>query len=101
MKANIIILFILLLTVSLGNAQSVKEENKVVEATEIIVVESNDDTKSEEIIIIEEESDLIDNVEFEAILARSTSDIRIYLNRERNISNIGLLFPTIEKRVKA
>jgi len=99
MKTNIIILLILLLTVSIGNAQSTDKENNVVEATEVVTTESNENGVSNE--VIEEKSDLIDNVEFEAILARSTSDIRSYLNRERNISNIGLLFPSIEKRVKA
>ena len=97
MKTNFILLIILLLTVSFGNAQSIEKEglktNKVI-AAELI---NNNDTEEK----ITEDSKLIDNVEFEAILARSTSDIRSYLNRERNISNIGLLFPNIEERVKA
>ena len=97
MKTNFILLIILLLTVSFGNAQSIEKEglktNKVI-AAELI---NNNDTEEK----ITEDSKLIDNVEFEAILARSTSDIRSYLNRERNISNIGLLFPNIEERVKS
>jgi hypothetical protein len=99
MKTNFIILLILLLTVSVGNAQSVDSENVVVKTSEIVSVEDN--AKQVTVDTVEEDNTLIDTVEFEAILARTTSDIRSYLNRERNISNIGLLFPTIEKRVKA
>ncbi|GAL77975.1 hypothetical protein JCM19274_4474 [Algibacter lectus] len=99
MKTNFIILLILLLTVSVGNAQSVDSENVAVKTSEIVSVEDN--AKQDAVNTVEEDNTLIDTVEFEAILARTTSDIRSYLNRERNISNIGLLFPTIEKRVKA
>ena len=99
MKTNFIILLILLLTVSVGNAQSGDIENVVVKTSEIVSVEDN--AKQVTVDTVEEDNTLIDTVEFEAILARTTSDIRSYLNRERNISNIGLLFPTIEKRVKA
>ncbi|WP_405296280.1 hypothetical protein [Algibacter sp. Ld11] len=99
MKTNFIILLILLLTVSVGNAQSTNNENVIVKTNEIVSVE--EDSKLDTVKTVEQESKLIDAVEFQAILARTTSDIRSYLNRERNISNIGLLFPTIEKRVKA
>ncbi|MDO7138704.1 hypothetical protein [Algibacter lectus] len=99
MKTNFIILLILLLTVSVGNAQSVDSENVAVKTSEIVSVE--DTEKRVTVDTVDEDNTLIDTVEFEAILARTTSDIRSYLNRERNISNIGLLFPTIEKRVKA
>ena len=99
MKTNIIILLILLLTVSVGNAQSGDNENAVVKTSKIVSVD--DDTKLDTVNTVDEDNTLIDTVEFESILARTTSDIRSYLNRERKISNIGLLFPTIEKRVKA
>ncbi|MCL5129759.1 hypothetical protein [Algibacter sp. L4_22] len=99
MKTNFIILLILLLTVSLGNAQSEKNEKLVIETSEISSVENN--TKQDIVETVEEDNLLIDNEEFQAIMARTTSDIRSYLNRERNISNIGLMFPSMEKRVKA
>ena len=34
-------------------------------------------------------------------IARSSSDIRIFLNRERKVENIKLLFPKINKARKA
>ena len=99
MKTNFIILLILLLTVAVGNAQSGDSDNVVVKTSKIVSVE--DDKKLDTVNTVDDNNTLIDTVEFEAILARTTSDIRSYLNRERNISNISLLFPTIEKRVKA
>lgn len=99
MKTNFILLLILLLTVSIGNAQSIDTENVVVKSSEIVSVEKVE--KQDTLKTVEVKNELIDTAEFEAILARTTSDIRSYLNRERNISNIGLLFPSIEKRVKA
>ncbi|GAA4270539.1 hypothetical protein [Hyunsoonleella aestuarii] len=88
MKTRFYILIVLLLSFTLGNAQSeapiVKEEVKtIVSQTEI-----NDDAV------------IIDSLELKEVIAR-TSDIRSFLNRERKVENIKLVFPKINKARKA
>ncbi len=84
MKTNFYILFILLLSFSAIGAQNeVKTDN----------VETNV-TVSE----IKEATVIIDTVKIKETIARSNSDIRIYLNRERKVENIKLLFPKLNKR---
>ena len=84
MKTNFYILFILLLSFSAIGAQNeVKTDN----------VETNV-TASE----IKEATVIIDTVKIKETIARSNSDIRIYLNRERKVENIKLLFPKLNKR---
>ncbi|MDN3665382.1 hypothetical protein ACFFU1_15520 [Algibacter miyuki] len=99
MKTTFITLLILLLTVSVGHAQSNKTEDVVVEVSKTISVENN--KKQAATTTVETKTIIKDSAEVEAILAKSTSDIRSYLNRERQVSNIGLLFPSLAKRVKA
>ncbi len=41
---------------------------------------------------------IIDTVKIKEAIAKSSSDIRIYLNRERKVDNIKLVFPKINKR---
>ncbi|MDD7885005.1 hypothetical protein [Flavivirga sp. 57AJ16] len=102
MKTNTYILLILLLSFSFGIAQS--DTNKI-EANSVIPVSVN----NEEVVIVkdnavktvkEHDTLLIDAKELRASMAR-TSDIRLYLNRVRNVENIRLLFPKINKPVKA
>ena len=104
MKTNYYILFILLLSFSFANAQStetvVKEESTTsvsvsVDNNEVIVL----DTLSTKVI---ENNDLIlDADKVKESIAKSSSDIRIYLNRLRNVDNIKLVFPKMNKDKRA
>lgn len=104
MKTNFYILLILLLTFSFGNAQS---ENVSIENNVISVSETNEDvsiaidTLSLSVENKKEEVLLIDATELKENIARTNSDIRIYLNRKRKVNNIKLLFPKINKVTKA
>lgn len=92
MKTNFYILIVFLLTVSLGHAQST-EEAKNVESVKTVTVDDN--------VTKENEGVLIDASELKETIARSASDIRIYFNRQRKVGNISLVFPKINKAVKA
>lgn len=105
MKTNFYILLILLLTFSFGNAQSENRSvevktNSVISASEIndevsVTVDAlSVENKKEEVL-------LIDATELKENIARTNSDIRIYLNRKRKVNNIKLLFPKINKVTKA
>lgn len=85
------LLLILTLSFSFANAQST-DVKEVSPAT--VVTESSKEVSTENTIILEP------SIIKEAI-ARSSSDIRIYLNRERKVQNIKLLFPKINKARKA
>lgn len=90
---TIYILLILLLSFSVANAQEKTTELKVVSVNELHVnpiSEMNVSMASELIISKELNSS-------NEVIARSSSDIRIYLNRVRNVQNINLLFPKIYK----
>ena len=103
MKANIYILLIFLLAFSFGNAQSITEVVKV-ETNSIISVSENDkQVIVENTVNTVNENDviLIDASEIKESIARSSSDIKLYFNRLRNIDNLNLLFPKINKEVKA
>ena len=107
MKTNYYILLILLLSFSLGNAQSdeailVSSINDTISVSETnnndtVVVEtiSTVETKKQDLIII------IDTDKVNESLARSSSDIRIYLNRLKNVDNLNLLFPKMNKAKRA
>ncbi|PWH83007.1 hypothetical protein DIS18_00160 [Algibacter marinivivus] len=103
MKTNFYILLILLLTFSFGNAQSTStvveiETNKTISVSledEIATVIAEVNT------IKENDSLLIDATKVNETIARSSSDIRVYLNRKRKVSNIGLVFQGINKAVRA
>jgi len=77
--------------VSLGNAQSAVEVKNVETVTAVAV----EDHKENNIKVL-----LIDAAELKETIARSTSDIRIYFNRQRKVGNITLVFPKINKAVK-
>lgn len=95
MKTNFYILLVLLLSFSLGNAQSNSEVvNR--EITNTVSVSNDDDNK-----VKENDSLLINVNELKGSIARTNSDIRIYLNRERKAGNISFVFPKINKAVKA
>lgn len=103
MKTNFYILLILLLSFSLGNAQSAPavvevESNKTISfsnAGDIATVIAAVNT------IKENDSLLIDANKVNETIARSSSDIRIYLNRKRKVSNIKLVFKEISSSARA
>ncbi|MEN3324836.1 hypothetical protein VP395_13945 [Mariniflexile soesokkakense] len=89
MKTNFYILIIFLLAFSFGNAQS---------TTETV----NDEiTNTVSVSTVENEVILIDASEVKESIARSNSDIKLYFNRLRNVDNLNLLFPKINKAIKA
>ena len=94
-------LLILLLSFTVANAQEQTNEVKVVTVNEL-----NVNTISSEITIEfsnniqEAQTTVIENKESNTtneVIARSSSDIKLYLNRVRNVQNINLLFPKIYK----
>ncbi|GAA3618746.1 hypothetical protein [Flavivirga jejuensis] len=104
MKANIYILLILLLSFSFGNAQSTTEITKKA-PNKVILVSVNNETvtaTTNNLVETVKENDvlLIDATELKESIARSTSDIRLYFNRIRNVENIKLLFPKMNKIIK-
>ncbi len=103
MKTNFYILLTLLLITSIGNAQSETVEVKVNNV--ISVSEMNDDVLVDTVSIENEKEAvlLINGTELKEAIARTNSDIRIYLNRvnEKKVDNIKLLFPQINKASKA
>ncbi|PKQ44301.1 hypothetical protein [Confluentibacter flavum] len=96
MKTNYILL-ILLLSFSFASAQDNVEAKKI-EST--VMVSQNNEEVSLNANDSETVSTIKEDVTTEATLVRSNSDIRIYLNRLRNVENIDLLFPKINKTVK-
>ncbi|PLB20706.1 hypothetical protein [Mariniflexile rhizosphaerae] len=103
MKTNVYILLIFLLAFSFGNAQSTTEVVKV-ETNNTVSVSENDKQVTVENTVSTvnvNEAILIDASEVKESIARSSSDIRLYFNRLRNIDNLNLLFPKINKEVKA
>ena len=99
------LLIVLMLAFSMGYAQNT-ELDQTIESSKTISV-SNDDTiisfsndnKSD--TIKENDSMLIDSSKLKTTISRSSSDIRIYLNRKRKAGNISFVFPKINKAVKA
>lgn len=103
MKTNIYILLILLLSFSIANAQE-----KTASAKAATVNELNVNTlvlKAAPIVSAIQNTDSAnlneDTKSTTQVIARSASDIRIFLNRERNLENIDLLFPKIYKEEMA
>lgn len=103
MKTNFYILIISLFSFAFGNAQSTTEVIKV-EISNTVSVSQEDKQVSVEIITTTENENvviLIDASEVKESIARSSSDIKLYFNRLRNVDNINLLFPKMNKAVKA
>ncbi len=98
MKTNFYILLILLLSFSFASAQ----ENVVKAEAENTISVSNDNGN---VIVDKDSTDTTtnikgveaDTVEVKENVARTNSDIRIYLNRVRKVENIKWLFPKINK----
>ncbi|WP_142783275.1 hypothetical protein [Changchengzhania lutea] len=103
MKANLNILLILLLTVSLGNAQSINEDVLInsLDSISNTQIEKYTSVLQDSLTIkhpVKKNDILIDAAEAKANIARSSSDIRVYLNRLRKVGNISLLFPKLNRR---
>ena len=92
MKTNFYLLLIFLLAFTFGNAQS---------TTETVKVEINNTVSVSETATNTTEEMLIDASEIKESIARSTSDIKIYFNRLKNVDNLNLLFPKINEQFKA
>lgn len=102
MKTRLYILLVLILSFSYAGAQSTTKEVKVEANKTITVLEENEETVVEnDTLNIKEEVLLISEEELRASIAGTASDIRTYFNRERNVDNIKLLFPKINKAKKA
>lgn len=103
MKTNVYILLIFLLAFSFGNAQSTTKVVKVETNNTVSVSENDKEVTVENTVstVNVNEAILIDASEVKESIARSSSDIRLYFNRLRNIDNLNLLFPKINKEVKA
>tara|TARA_R110002096_G_scaffold106741_4_gene234471 strand:- start:3439 stop:3756 length:318 start_codon:yes stop_codon:yes gene_type:complete len=105
MKTNFYIVLTLLLTISVGNAQSETIGTEAKTNNVISVSEMNDEV-SVDTLGVENKNEavlLINASELKETIARTNSDIRIYLNRvnEKKVDNIKLLFPQINKVKKA
>ena len=103
MKTNFYILLILLLSFSFANAQ--ETTSAVVEELTIIEnnVENSDSEISNEVLNSENTETIVNKNKEESnetneVIVKSSSDIRIYLNKERNVQNINLIFPKVYKK---
>ncbi|TWO32687.1 hypothetical protein E1J38_007415 [Seonamhaeicola sediminis] len=100
MNKRVYILLVFVLSFAFANAQSTATEvnvetTKTVSVSEDNVEVVNETLKTKQDVLIISEEDLRESI------ARTSSDIRTYFNRERNVENIKLLFPTINKAKKA
>lgn len=84
MKTNFYILFFFLISFSALSAQNKVKNDK--ETIKVTVSEAKEATV------------IIDTVKIKEAIAKSSSDIRIFLNRERKVENIKLVFPKINRR---
>ena len=94
MKTNFYIILFFLLSFSYANAQEKSTSLKVVSVNELHVNTISLTTQNS--IEFKENTDSNNK-----IIARAASDIRILLNRDRNLENINLLFPKIYKEIVA
>lgn len=95
MKTNFYILVVLLLSFSFANAQD-NVEGKKAESNVIVSENTQEVSTSANVEEVATETSTI-----ESNVARTNSDIKVYLNRLRNVENIDLLFPKMNKTVKA
>jgi hypothetical protein len=100
MKTNYILL-ILLLSFSFASAQTEVVSTETQTNNTVSVFEVNDEitanVDSAKAGVNENDAVLIEAEKVKESVARSSSDIRIYLNRMRNVDNINLLFPNLNK----
>ncbi|MCH4551021.1 MULTISPECIES: hypothetical protein [Aestuariibaculum] len=94
MKTNIYILIVFLFSVSFVGAQNTNETSNVSNGNKEVVTPSVDNTNESEVLFI-------DASEIREAVAKSTSDIRKYFNKTRNVDNLSLLFPKMNKAEKA
>ena len=93
MKTNFYIILFFLLSFSYANAQEKAATIKVVTVNELHVNNTVSLTTQDSIALV-----AIKNTGANGkTIARSFSDFRILLNRDRNLENINLLFPKIYK----
>ena len=105
MKTNYCILLITLFSFSLGNAQSEATSIEIESNSIVSISKMNNDVVETFNTILnvvdKKEQTLIDASELKNTLSRTNSDIRTFLNRERKVDNIKMLFPKINKALKA
>lgn len=98
MNNKFYIFLVLVLGFTFANAQSVDKTTVETEKTVVVSNETkevlNNTTNTENVLIISEE-------ELKETIAATASDIRTYFNRERNVDNIKLLFPKLNKQIQA
>ena len=97
-------ILILLLSFSFANAQSTEMVNNEETITNVSVSDNNDNVVVLDSIsntVIEKNELILDATKLKENIARSSSDIRIYLNRLRNVDNIKLVFPKMNKDKRA
>ena len=101
MKTNFYIFLILILSFSFANAQestlNVVEELSIIENN----VENSDLELSKEVSNSQNTETTVNNKKEEStneVIVKSSSDIRIYFNKVRNVENINLLFPKVYKK---
>ncbi len=84
------------------NAQNTAEVKN--EDDKVVTISQEKDTTvntNESLTTNEDKVLLISEEELRASIAGTASDIRTYFNKERNVDNIKLLFPKMNKATKA
>ncbi len=84
------------------NAQNTAEVKN--EEDKVVTISQEKDTTvntNESLTTNEDRVLLISEEELRASIAGTASDIRTYFNKERNVDNIKLLFPKMNKATKA
>jgi hypothetical protein len=103
MKTNFYIFLILIFSFSFANAQ--ETTSNVVE--ELTIIENNVENSDSEIshkVLNSQNTETTVNINKEEsnktneVIVKSSSDIRIYLNKVRNVQNINLMFPKVYKK---
>ena len=103
MKTNFYIFLILIFSLSFANAQ----ETTSIVVEELTIIENNVENSDSEIsnkVLNSQNTETTINVnkeesnETNEVIVKSSSDIRIYLNKVRNVQNINLMFPKVYKK---
>ena len=99
---KVYIILILILTASFANAQSnvvsIETMNNTVTVSEVndeVTADTNSTSVESKVEAV------LDTDKVKESIARGTSEIRIFLNREKNVNNINLLFPNMNKAKSA
>jgi hypothetical protein len=103
MKTNFYIFLILIFSFSFANAQ----ETTSIVVEELTIIENNVENSDSEIshkVLNSQNTETTVNINKEEsnktneVIVKSSSDIRIYLNKVRNVQNINLMFPKVYKK---